>query len=392
MNLSKESIRQLRHLIVFTLLLLVGLWKYEVVLEILGVGWKIVFPFILGAAIAFVLNGPMNFIQRNLFEKQAYFQTKKGQKLREKLEIPVSLILTILFVIGILVIVIFVVVPQLGKTFIMLKNNIEVFIPKVLGQIETLFRDNPEIAKQIESLQFDWTQMNWDKILSSIVGFFRHGAGSVLGTTYQAAKGIVSGLTTFFIAFVFSCYILLQKTKLRVQVRKLMYAFLKKEHVEKIEEICSLTYKIFSNFLTGQCTEAIILGMMFFVAMGILRFPYALLVGVLISVTALVPIFGAFIGCAVGVFLIMMVSPVKAIGFVVLFLVLQQIEGNFIYPHVVGNSVGLPSMWVLVAVTLGSSLMGIIGMLIFIPVASVIYTLLRRSVYARLKEKNIVVK
>lgn len=389
MNLSKETIKEIRNLIIFTLLLLVGLWKYEMVLQALGLGLNIIFPFVLGAAIAFVLNGPMNFIQRNLFEKQEYFQTKKGQKLRNKLEMPVSLILTILFVIGILVLVIFVVVPQLGKTFIMLKDNIQVFIPRAMGQIEALFRDNPEIAKQIAGLQLDWKQMNWDKILSSVAGFFRHGAGSVIGTTYEVTKGIVSGLATFFIAFVFACYILLQKTKLRVQVRKLMYAFLKKEHVEKIEEVCSLTYKIFSNFLTGQCTEAIILGTMFFVTMAVLRFPYALLTGVLIAVTALVPVFGAFIGCAVGVFLIVMVSPVKAVGFVVLFLVLQQIEGNFIYPHVVGNSVGLPSMWVLVAVTLGSSLMGIIGMLIFIPVASVLYTLLRESVNTRLKEKKI---
>lgn len=389
MNLSKETIKEIRNLIIFTLLLLVGLWKYEMVLQVLGLGLNIIFPFVLGAAIAFVLNGPMNFIQRNLFEKQEYFQTKKGQKLRKKLEMPVSLILTILFVIGILVLVIFVVVPQLGKTFIMLKDNIQVFIPRAMGQIEALFRDNPEIAKQIAGLQLDWKQMNWDKILSSVAGFFRHGAGSVIGTTYEVTKGIVSGLATFFIAFVFACYILLQKTKLRVQVRKLMYAFLKKEHVEKIEEVCSLTYKIFSNFLTGQCTEAIILGTMFFVTMAVLRFPYALLTGVLIAVTALVPVFGAFIGCAVGVFLIVMVSPVKAVGFVVLFLVLQQIEGNFIYPHVVGNSVGLPSMWVLVAVTLGSSLMGIIGMLIFIPVASVLYTLLRESVNTRLKEKKI---
>ena len=135
--------------------------------------------------------------------------------------------------------------------------------------------------------------------------------------------------------------------------------------------------------------EAVILGTMFFVTMGLLKFPYALLVGMLIAVTALVPIFGAFIGCAVGVFLIVMVSPVKALAFIVLFLVLQQIEGNLIYPHVVGNSVGLPSMWVLVAVTLGSSLMGIVGMLVFIPITSVIYSLLRRSVYTRLEQKKI---
>lgn len=389
MNFSKENIKQIRSLIVFTLLLLIGLWKYEVVLDILGFVWGIISPFILGGAIAFILNVPMNFIQKNLFEKNKYFQTEKGKKLRDKLENTVSLVITIFLVISILAVVIFVVVPQLGKTFVTLKRNIEVFIPKIMVDIATLFENNPQILGELNGLQLDWNQLNWDNILTTIIDFFRHGAGSVLGSTYQAAKGIVSGMATFFIAFVFACYILLQKKKLAVQIRKVMYAYLKTEQVEKILDVCSLTYKTFSSFLTGQCMEAVILGTMFFVTMGLLKFPYALLVGMLIAVTALVPIFGAFIGCAVGVFLIVMVSPVKALAFIVLFLVLQQIEGNLIYPHVVGNSVGLPSMWVLVAVTLGSSLMGIVGMLVFIPITSVIYSLLRRSVYTRLEQKKI---
>ena len=389
MNFSKENIKQIRSLIVFTLLLLIGLWKYEVVLDILGFVWGIISPFILGGAIAFILNVPMNFIQKNLFEKNKYFQTEKGKKLRDKLENTVSLVITIFLVISILAVVIFVVVPQLGKTFVTLKRNIEVFIPKIMADIAMLFENKPQILGDLNGLQLDWNQLNWDNILTTIIDFFRHGAGSVLGSTYQAAKGIVSGMATFFIAFVFACYILLQKKKLAVQIRKVMYAYLKTEQVEKILDVCSLTYKTFSSFLTGQCMEAVILGTMFFVTMGLLKFPYALLVGMLIAVTALVPIFGAFIGCAVGVFLIVMVSPVKALAFIVLFLVLQQIEGNLIYPHVVGNSVGLPSMWVLVAVTLGSSLMGIVGMLVFIPITSVIYSLLRRSVYARLEQKKI---
>ena len=389
MNFSKENIKQIRSLIAFTLLLLIGLWKYEVVLDILGFVCGIISPFILGGAIAFILNVPMNFIQKNLFEKNKYFQTEKGKKLRDKLENTVSLVITIFLVISILAVVIFVVVPQLGKTFVTLKRNIEVFIPKIMADIATLFENNPQILGELNGLQLDWNQLNWDNILTTIIDFFRHGAGSVLGSTYQAAKGIVSGMATFFIAFVFACYILLQKKKLAVQIRKVMYAYLKTEQVEKILDVCSLTYKTFSSFLTGQCMEAVILGTMFFVTMGLLKFPYALLVGMLIAVTALVPIFGAFIGCAVGVFLIVMVSPVKALAFIVLFLVLQQIEGNLIYPHVVGNSVGLPSMWVLVAVTLGSSLMGIVGMLVFIPITSVIYSLLRRSVYTRLEQKKI---
>ena len=179
-----------------------------------------------------------------------------------------------------------------------------------------------------------------------------------------------------------------RKKKLRVQMQKVMYAFLPEERVEWCLEVCSLTSKSFSSFLTGQCVEALILGMMFFIAMSIFNMPYALLVAVLISFTALIPIFGAFIGCIVGAFLILMVDPLQALGFVIMFLILQQIEGNLIYPKVVGASVGLPSIWVLAAVTIGGSLMGIVGMLIFIPIVSVVYTLFRASVYKRLRKKH----
>ena len=210
----------------------------------------------------------------------------------------------------------------------------------------------------------------------------------MFNSTMSAIGSIVSGVTTFVIAFVFALYVLLQKEKLNVQMRKVMYAFLPEARVEWCLEICSLTGKSFSSFLTGQCVEALILGTMFFIVMSILNMPYALLVGVLIAFTALIPIFGAFIGCIVGAFLILMVNPLQALIFVIVFLVLQQIEGNLIYPKVVGSSVGLPSIWVLAAVTIGGNLMGIVGMLIFIPIVSVVYTLFRASVYKHLKMKH----
>ena len=169
-----------------------------------------------------------------------------------------------------------------------------------------------------------------------------------------------------------------------------MYAMFPEKPVRYLAHVWNLTNRIFSSFITGQCIEAVILGSMFFVSMTILHFPYAMLVGVLISFTALIPLFGGIIGCWVAFFLILMISPVKAVLFLGLFLILQQIEGNLIYPHVVGGSVGLPSIWVLVAVTLGGSLMGIAGMLIFIPTVSVIYTLFREWVYARLEKKQLV--
>lgn len=382
MNLNNESIKKIRGLILFTALIVIGLWKYEIILDAVAFLFNIMFPFILGGAIAFILNVPMNFIERVLFSNRAV----KDNKIIKKVKKPLSLILSIMLVLGVIFIVIFVVFPQLGNTILMLGDNIKVFLPKVQSWAEDLFKNNTEIIEWIESIQFDW-----DKMIQSGLDFFKNGAGSVLNTTFAAAKSIVSGLTTFFISAVFACYILLQKKKLTIQIHKVLYAFLPEQKVKAVLAVCSLTYKTFSNFLTGQCMEAVILGTMFFISMSILKMPYALLIGVLIAFTALIPIFGAFIGCVIGAFLILMVNPMQAAGFVVMFLVLQQIEGNLIYPHVVGGSVGLPSIWVLVAVSVGGSLMGLVGMLIFIPIASVIYTLFKEYVHEKLRKKNIVV-
>ena len=232
-------------------------------------------------------------------------------------------------------------------------------------------------------------QFNPDQAIKWGISILGSGAGNMMNTTMSAVGSIVSGFATFFIAFSFACYILFQKEKLHVQIRKVFFAFIPKQKAEAFLKICSLTYQTFANFLTGQCVEAVILGSMFVVTLSILKMPYALLIGTLIAFTALIPIFGAFIGCAVGCFLIFMVSPEQAILFIIVFLVLQQIEGNLIYPHVVGNSVGLPAIWVLVAVTLGGNLMGIVGMLIFIPLVSVIYTLFKEWVSERLEQKKV---
>ncbi len=382
MDLNKENMRKIRELIVFTIIILMALWKYTLVVDVIGFILNIIFPFLLGGAIAFILNVPMSFLERILFKNEDA-QGRSSQKFAR----PCSLTLTILCVIGVIVLVMFVVIPQLGSTFVSLGKSIQDFMPSAMIWLEELFHNNEEIMALIGNLDMDW-----DKILDGVVSFFRSGAGNVLNSTMSAAKSIISSVTTFFIAFVFSCYILLQKEKLHVQVKKILYAYLPEKIVEKTLDVCSLTYRTFSSFLAGQCVEALILGFMFFVSMGILRLPYAMLVGILIAFTALIPVFGAFIGCIVGAFLILMVNPVQAFTFVVMFLVLQQVEGNLIYPKVVGNSVGLPSIWVLAAVSIGGSLMGVVGMLVFIPLVSVIYILFRGDVYKRLDKKGIEVE
>lgn len=380
MELNRDTIRKIRGLIVFTALVIVCLWKHEMVFDILGFVFGILFPFILGGAIAFVLNVPMSFIERHLFPEERR-EKSKGMK---KLARPVSMLVVLFAVIAVVGLVIFVVLPQLASTFAGLGKSIQAFIPQVQEWADQLFHNNDEIMNWVNSLEFDWNE-----IMNAGIDFFRNGAGSVLNSTLTAARSIVSGLTTFFISFVFAVYILLQKEKLSVQAKKVLFAFARKGRAEATLEVLSLTYNTFSSFLTGQCVEAVILGSMFVVTMTILKLPYALLVGILIAFTALIPIFGAFIGCGVGAFLIFMVDPVKALIFIVMFLVLQQIEGNLIYPHVVGSSVGLPSIWVLAAVTLGGNLLGIVGMLIFIPLVSVVYALFREIVYLKLKQRKI---
>lgn len=380
MELSRETIRKLRWLIVFTALVVVAFINYRLVFQALVFCWNIVFPFVLGGAMAFILNAPMQFFERNVFARRRY----GGKPWAVRAARPCSLILALAAVIGVLLVVVFVVVPELAGTFVVLGKSIQDFIPQVQAWTEQIFQDNPGIVEWIGELDFDW-----DKMIQTGVGFLKNGAGNVLNSTFVVARTVVSALTNFFIGLVFALYILLQKEKLSGQVVKVLYAFLPRKTVGKVLSVCQLTGKVFRNFLTGQCVEAVILGSMFFVAMWLFRFPYALLVGVLIAFTALIPIFGAFIGCVIGTFLILMVSPVKALLFVVLFLVLQQVEGNLIYPHVVGGSVGLPSIWVLMAVTVGGSLMGVVGMLIFIPLTSVIYTLFREAVYDRLRKKRI---
>ena len=379
MDLGDLSIKKIRELIVFTALLVVALWKFDVVLDVLKTIGQIIFPFILGGAIVFVINVPMSFLEKKIFEN-----IKKENKAARKLARPVSLLLTIVLVVGVIALVMIGVIPQLTKTMGSLMINITDFIPQIKIWIRDFFHDNREIMKLVDQVQFKPDQaIRWG------ISLLGNGAGNMMNTTVSAVGSVVSGLATFFIAFSFACYVLFQKEKLHIQIRKVFFAFLPRQKADTFLKVCSLTYRTFANFLAGQCLEAVILGSMIVVTLSILRMPYALLIGILIAFTALIPIFGAFIGCAVGSFLIFMVNPQQAILFVIVFLVLQQIEGNLIYPHVVGESVGLPSIWVLAAVTIGGNLMGIVGMLVFIPLLSVLYTIFREFVYLRLKKQNI---
>ncbi len=278
--------------------------------------------------------------------------------------------------------VMFGVIPQLTQTMGNLMTSISDFIPQMQNWIREFSHNNQDIMKLVDQLQFQpdqaikWNKSSWKR-----------------SRKYDEYDNVGSGFHCQWISdllFRFPLHaIFFSEGKITFTGKKSDFRFYSKTKADAILNICSLTYRTFANFLAGQCLEAVILGMMFVITLSILKMPYALLIGILIAFTALVPIFGAFIGCAVGSFLIFMVNPKQAVLFIIVFLLLQQIEGNLIYPHVVGGSVGLPSIWVLAAVTIGGNLMGIIGMLIFIPLVSVFYTIFREFVYLRLKKQHI---
>lgn len=340
----------------------------------------LIMPFIVGGVIAFIFNVPMKAIEKNIKK----LVDKKCKKQHNKLVRVLAYFLTLIIIIAVIAGVLLIVVPELVNTIADLISQVPVAFNKLLAWLQTMLASYPEYEEKLNSIS-----INWDSVLANMMNFLSIGTKGIINGGIGAISGLFSGITNFFIGFVFSVYVLFQKEKLASQCKKLLYVMISERRADQIVEILRLTNTTFSNFLSGQCLEACILGALFVITLSILRMPYALLIGIIIGVTALVPIVGAFIGCAVGVVLIMMTSPLKALIFIAIFLILQQIEGNLIYPHVVGNSVGLPGMWVLVAVTIGGNLFGIMGMLTFIPISSVCYALLRTFVNNKVEEKNI---
>lgn len=374
MDYGKEKLKQIRNLMILAAFLILILLYSHQVFQWIGFLFGIISPFLAGGVIAFVLNIPMKAFEDKLLGR---WNGKRAQKMKR----PLCLVLSIVAVVLVISVVIGTVAPQVAATASEIGKKIPDFMDRTVAELERLAMDYPELTRQIERLELE--EVNWDSLLNNVIDFLKNGAGDVLNSTVSVASGIISGIVNMVISFIFALYILAQKERLEDQGRRILSAYLPETAGKKILEICSLLYRNFSSFITGQCLEAVILGTMFVIAMTVCRMPYALMVGVLIAFTALIPIVGAFIGCIVGAFLILIDNPLQALWFVILFLVLQQLEGNLIYPKVVGNSVGLPAIWVLMAVSVGGSLFGISGMLFFIPLMSSGYALLRESVNNR---------
>lgn len=376
MESEKKDLRNLLKVIIIAIIIYWGINNFGIIGNVFGKIIEIVFPFILGGALAFILNIPMTFFENKLSK----IKNKKRKSLINKNLIRfISLILAIIVITFILYLIINLIVPELIDIIKLLVSN----IPYYAEEINKFINSNTENIQEIDSLI---SGMNFDT--DSIKNELMEILSSVLSSSVSLVMGVVGLITNLIIAIIFAIYILTSKEKLKNQVLRIIKAYCKKEKAIKIIEVGRITNKTFKNFLTVQALEATILGSLCIIGMLILKIPYAVPIGVLVGVTALIPVVGAFIGIIIGAILILSAEPIKVITFIIFVLILQQVEGNVIYPRVVGGSVGLPGMWVLVAVTVGGSLFGILGMLLGVPVFSVIYSMIKKDTEKRLNNTN----
>ena len=375
MNLSKDNVKNLLLVVCGGAVVYAAVQHLDVLWRALMAALGVFAPFLLGASLAFILNVPVRSIERHVFPRERQM---------DRLRRPLALIFALLAVIGVLVVAMWVIIPGVKDAVLSAASQVPDAVDALIVKLQGFAVYLPALGEYLAGLELDW-----NSIAQKVMKMVQDWGGGLLSSGSGLIGGVVSGVSTFVIGFIFSIYILLQKEKLGRQGKQVLYALLPLEKADRVLDILRLAERTFSSFLSGQCLEAVILGCIFVIAMTLFKMPYALLVGVLIALMALVPIVGAFIGCAVGALLIALTDPIQALVFVVLFLVLQQIEGNLIYPHVVGSSVGLPSIWVLAAVSVGGSLMGVAGMLLFIPLCSVVYALFRDYVKRRLTEKKV---
>ena len=358
---------------------LLGVWfvlsHAENVMGFLKSLWVILTPFLLGAALAFVLNVPMSFLERRVL-----FGMERSGALR-KWKRPLALALTLVLAVLIIYLVMSLVIPEVIATIETLIRAIPAAIQKVDEWLKPYeFQLGEFLNEQLQLPSGEELQQQIGKMMDIALKGVAF-SGSVIGSVYQNI------LSTFFM-LMFIIYFLLGKEKLASQCKRLLQAYLKPARYERLMEVAALTQRTFASFITGQCLEAVILGCLFFIVMSIFKMPYVLLISVFIAVTALIPVVGAWMGCIVGVVLILVQNPMQALGFLAMFLILQQLEGNIVYPRVMGNAIGLPSIWVLFAVVLGEGLMGVLGMLLFIPLMSVVYKLVAQKVEQRLKARQ----
>ena len=376
-KIDKKTLRSLGLLVLSLILVYWLLHDISTVKVFLKAGLDILSPFIIGSVLAFIINVPMRAFE-GLLKKIPNNMLRRVIALLLTL-IAVALVVTLVFVL---------LIPQLTDTVQSLIPKLQSFVLQVEAWINQFLTEHPEVMEWIVN-NTDMEKLDWASLVQKALDVVGNSVTTIFSSAISAIGSVTSGFMTAFIAVAFSIYTLFQKDTLARQGRKILYAFLPERVSDYIVRVLRLSNSTFSNFLSGQCVEVCILGTMFAISMAIFQMPYIPLVSVLVAVTAFIPVVGAWVGCIVGAFLILVANPLQAVWFVVMFLVLQQIENNVIYPRVVGTSIGLSGMWVLVAVALGGEFMGVAGMFLMIPFASVLFTLARELVHSRLEGRQI---
>lgn len=360
--------------IILCILLILGVTHYELALTAFNYIWNLFLPIVVGLVLAFILNVPVSNFER-LFEK---LTAKNKKKPKKKTVHIISLVLTIICILLVFTLLFTLIIPEITKTVKSIVLLVQEHWPEWKATLEEQNIDTSKITDFFANLD-----------LQSILKKVTEGASVVIGSIANATTSTISAVSSAVIGTIIAVYVLLSRDILGAQAKKVLYAYTKQKTADKICYVCNLTKDSYSKFLTGQCLEAIILGILIFIAFTIFRLPYAPLIGFVTAVCALIPYIGAFVSCGLGVFLAFLESPEKALICLIVYLAVQFIETQFIYPYVVGGSVGLSPLWTLVSVLIGGKLFGLLGMIFFIPLVAVIYTLIKQDTNKRLEEKKL---
>lgn len=375
MNYLEKYKKDIIKLILFTIIIIFAFINIKAIGSFLAYLTNIFMPFIIGIFIAFILNVLLNFVENKLFKKL----NKKNYKTWSKLKRPVSVIITFIIIITIMVFILGLLIPQLQNTVSLFTKNFDTYKEQTIEILNNFGINSESINNYSTSI---------NNLKNEITSYINNNRNEIMQITIGVASSFLGSITSIIIGIVFAIYILLKKEDLSRQFKKILKAYLPEKYERRIEEIAKLSNITFGNFISGQCLEALIIGLLCFIGMLLLQIPYASTISVLVGFTALIPVFGAFIGTFIGAFLIFMVEPFKALIFIIFIIILQQLEGNIIYPKVVGKSVGLPSIWVMVAVTVGASIYGILGMILSVPLCSILYSIIKTDVNLKIEEKN----
>lgn len=383
-HVNKFSVKKIILIALGLIIFYLAIKNIAVVISYIGTFISFFTPFILGAALAFVINVPMTKIEGFLFKKIPENPKTKMQKCAVALKRPVSMLIALVLVFGVIVVAGIIIVPQVA---IGLESLAEA-LPGAMDRLQDWISSNANKIDVVENLM-NKIDIDLDSVGRELANTAKGWATAMLDSGFSTVSNIVNGIFEFVIGLVFAIYILLQKEKLGRQGKQIVYAAFTERTADKIMYITGMTRDVFKGFISGQCVDGIINAILFFIILTILGIPYAIMLSIFTGFMALIPIIGSFIGAGVGIIIVLIMDPSQVLYFIILYIIVQQIDGNVIYPLIAGNSMGLPSIWVLMAVTVGGSMMGILGMILFIPICSVLYQLTRHYVLRRLDDNDV---